>query len=104
MKDYIRIKIASPQKILSWTERPLPNGELIGEITEPETLNHENFKPIPQGLFCEKIFGPIKDFECSCKKYKKTQKKINKKITISICPKCKVEIGSSTIRNYRMGY
>lgn len=103
MKEYIKISLAAPQKILSWTERPLPNGELIGEVIKPETIEHENFKPIVNGLFCERIFGPTKDLECYCKKYKKLQKKINKKIKIIICPKCKVEITTSTIRNYRMG-
>nr|AKL79026.1 RNA polymerase beta' subunit [Euglena viridis] len=104
MKEYIKINIASPQKILNWTERPLPNGELIGEITKPETVDHETFKPITEGLFCEKIFGPIKDFECCCKKYKRIQKKFNQYIQINICPKCKVQITNSKIRNYRMGY
>lgn len=62
-----------------------------------------NLKPITEGLFCEKIFGPTKNFECYCKKYKKTQKRINKSTSIIICPKCKVEITDSRIRNYRMG-
>ena len=67
-----------------------------------ETINPENFKPIIDGLFCEKIFGPIKDWECACKRYKKNQSK--SKILIDICPKCNVEFNNSKIRNYRMGY
>nr|YP_010700313.1 RNA polymerase subunit beta' [Euglena undulata]WCH63457.1 RNA polymerase subunit beta' [Euglena undulata] len=104
MKEFIKINLASPQKILSWTERSLPNGELVGEITKPETIHHDNFKPVIGGLFCEKIFGPTKDWECYCKKYKNIQRKINKKKKINLCPKCNVEITETKIRNYRMGY
>lgn len=68
-----------------------------------ETLNPENFKPINGGLFCEKIFGPIKDWECSCKKHRKIQRKINIRNEINICQKCNVQITNSKIRNYRMG-
>nr|YP_010700492.1 RNA polymerase subunit beta' [Strombomonas costata]WCH63630.1 RNA polymerase subunit beta' [Strombomonas costata] len=101
IKEYIKINIASPSKILSWTERLLPNNKLVGEITKAETINYETFKPVNDGLFCEKIFGPIKDWECNCKRYKKIQIKNNDKIII--CPKCYVEITETKIRNYRMG-
>lgn len=104
MKNYIKINIAPPKKVIEWTERALPNGKLIGEITKSDTLNYESFSPITDGLFCEKIFGPINDWKCSCKKYKKNQKKIYKKGEISICIKCMVEITETKIRNYRMGY
>nr|YP_009389109.1 RNA polymerase beta' subunit [Euglena archaeoplastidiata]AKR17882.1 RNA polymerase beta' subunit [Euglena archaeoplastidiata] len=103
IKKYIQINLASPQKILTWTERLLPNNKLIGEITKLiETLDHDSFLPIMEGLFCERIFGPTKDWECSCKRFKKIQLKLKNKITI--CQKCNVEITESKIRNYRIGY
>jgi DNA-directed RNA polymerase subunit beta' len=68
-----------------------------------ETLDYEKFKPITNGLFCEKIFGPINSFECSCKKYKKISKKVKTTKILNICPKCKVEMTSNRIRNYRLG-
>lgn len=73
---YIKIKIASPKKLKEYGERTLPNGEKIGEIKKAETVNYKNFKPVIGGLFCEKIFGPIKNWECKCKKYE-TQFKSN---------------------------
>jgi DNA-directed RNA polymerase subunit beta' len=60
-------------------------------------------RPIPEGLFCEKTFGPTKSLVCYCKKYKKIKKKLEKETNITICPKCKVEITDPKIRNYRMG-
>ena len=69
-----------------------------------DTLDYEKFKPVGGGLFCEKIFGPMKSFECSCKRYKKPIKRLKIKQKIKICPKCKVEITSNKIRNYRLGY
>nr|YP_009145380.1 RNA polymerase beta' subunit [Cryptoglena skujai]AKL39005.1 RNA polymerase beta' subunit [Cryptoglena skujai] len=104
IKEYFQTKIASPEKILTWTERLLPNGKLIGEITKSESINHETFKPIADGLFCEKIFGPTNDWECLCKRYKKIQRRSLEKNAIIICPRCNVEINLSKIRNYRMGY
>lgn len=100
-KSYVEIKIASPKKVLEWTERSLISGELIGEVKNSKTFrdNKEN-KPIFEGLFCQRIFGPIKDWECSCKRYKK----IKRGKLINICKTCKVEITESKIRNYRMGY
>lgn len=67
-----------------------------------ETIDYEKFKPITNGLFCEKIFGPTKNLECSCKKYKNPRKKNNNN-KITICPKCKVQITNNKIRNYRLG-
>lgn len=68
-----------------------------------ETLDHRNFKPVVDGLFCEKIFGPTNDWECFCKRYKKIQIKTKTNNKLLICPKCFVEITESKIRNYRMG-
>lgn len=87
--DAVRIRIASPEKIRSWTR---------GEVTKPETLNYRTLKPEKDGLFCEKIFGPEKDFECSCGKYKKRSAQ-----TI-VCDRCGVEVTSSRVRRTRMGH
>nr|YP_009144883.1 RNA polymerase beta' subunit [Euglenaria anabaena]AKJ83330.1 RNA polymerase beta' subunit [Euglenaria anabaena] len=103
IREYVTIKIASPKKILSWTERMLPNGKFVGKITKSETVDNETFKPIFAGLFCEQIFGPTISWECFCKKYKKIQLKTKNKSKIIICPKCNVEITDKKIRNYRMG-
>ena len=85
----IRIGIASPEKIRSWS---------YGEIKKPETINYRTLKPERDGLFCEKIFGPQKDFECSCGKYKRLRYKN------VICDRCGVEVTSSKVRRERMGH
>lgn len=69
----LRIQLASPELIRKWAERPLPDGTLVGEVTKSETINYRTFKPEPDGLFCEKIFGPVKDWECYCGRYKRTR-------------------------------
>ncbi|CAM9107576.1 unnamed protein product [Chrysoparadoxa australica] len=96
--DYIKINIASPERIKQWGERVLSNGEIIGEVTKPETINYRTFKPEIDGLFCEKIFGPIKNWECHCGKYKQVRHRG------IICEKCGVEITESRVRRHRMGY
>jgi DNA-directed RNA polymerase subunit beta' len=87
--DQIRISIASPEKILSWS---------YGEIKKPETINYRTFKPERDGLFCARIFGPIKDYECLCGKYKRMKYKG------IICEKCGVEVTLSRVRRERMGH
>jgi DNA-directed RNA polymerase subunit beta' len=87
--DQIRISIASPDKILSWS---------YGEIKKPETINYRTFKPERDGLFCARIFGPIKDYECLCGKYKRMKYKG------IICEKCGVEVTLSRVRRERMGH
>ncbi|HXL67157.1 MAG TPA: DNA-directed RNA polymerase subunit beta', partial [Xanthobacteraceae bacterium] len=87
--DHIRIAIASPEKILSWS---------YGEIKKPETINYRTFKPERDGLFCARIFGPIKDYECLCGKYKRMKYKG------IICEKCGVEVTLSRVRRERMGH
>ena len=89
--DYsaIKISIASPEKIRSWSS---------GEIKKPETINYRTFKPERNGLFCAKIFGPVKDYECTCGKYKRLK---HRGIT---CEKCGVEVISSKVRRERMGH
>src|SRR5690554_5567992 len=87
--DSIRISLASPEKILSWS---------YGEIKKPETINYRTFKPERDGLFCARIFGPIKDYECLCGKYKRMKYKG------VICEKCGVEVTLSRVRRERMGH
>ncbi len=87
--DHIRISIASPERIRSWS---------FGEIKKPETINYRTFKPERDGLFCARIFGPIKDYECLCGKYKRM------KYRGIICEKCGVEVTLSKVRRERMGH
>ena len=87
--DAIRISLASPEQIRSWS---------YGEVTKPETINYRTLKPERDGLFCERIFGPTKDFECSCGKYKKIRYKG------VICDKCGVEVARAKVRRERMGH
>lgn len=87
--DYIRIGIASPERILKWS---------YGEVTKPETINYRTLKPERDGLFCERIFGPSKDWECYCGKYKRVRHKG------IICERCGVEVTDSKVRRHRMGH
>jgi DNA-directed RNA polymerase subunit beta' len=87
--DAIKLKLASPEDILEWS---------FGEVTRPETINYRTQKPEKEGLFCEKIFGPSKDWECYCGKYKKIRYKG------IICDKCGVEVTRSAVRRERMGH
>ena len=88
--DHIRIGIASPEKILSWS---------FGEIKKPETINYRTFKPERDGLFCARIFGPVKDYECLCGKYKRM------KFKGIVCEKCGVEVTLSKVRTLdKIGY
>src|SRR5271156_6056596 len=87
--DQIQIAIASPEKILSWS---------FGEIKKPETINYRTFKPERDGLFCARIFGPIKDYECLCGKYKRMKYKG------IVCEKCGVEVTLQKVRRERMGH
>lgn len=87
--DEIKINIASPEQIRSWSH---------GEVTKPETINYRTFKPEKDGLFCARIFGPVKDYECLCGKYKRMK---YKGIT---CEKCGVEVTTSRVRRERMGH
>ena len=95
--DYLRITIASPQRIRNWSNRVLPNGELIGEVSKAETINFRTHEPEADGLFCEKIFGPIKNWTCKCGKY-------NGFVLDKICDVCHVEIIEARVRRYRMGH
>ena len=96
--DYIKICLASPERIRIWAQRILPNGQIVGEVTKPETINYRTLKPEMDGLFCERIFGPIKNWECHCGKYKRIKDKG------IICERCGVEVTESKVRRHRMGY
>ena len=95
--DYVKINLASPSRIRSWEERTLPNGKTVGEVTKPETINYRTLKPEMGGLFCERIFGPVNDWECHCGKYKRVR---YKGIT---CERCGVEVIESNVRRHRIG-
>ncbi len=87
--DAIKVGLASPEKIRSWS---------FGEVKKPETINYRTFKPEREGLFCAKVFGPMKDFECLCGKYKRM------KFRNVVCEKCGVEVTYSKVRRERMGH
>ena len=87
--DSIKIGLASPEKILDWS---------FGEVKKPETINYRTLKPEKDGLFCERIFGPVKDWECHCGKYKKIRYKG------VVCDRCGVEVTKSSVRRERMGH
>ena len=87
--EAIKVGLASPERILEWSH---------GEVTKPETINYRSQKPERDGLFCERIFGPTKDWECYCGKYKKVRYKG------VVCDRCGVEITKSSVRRERMGH
>jgi len=96
--DYVKINLASPSRIRNWGERVLPNGQTVGEVTKPETINYRTLKPEMGGLFCERIFGPVNDWECHCGKYKRVRHKG------TVCERCGVEVIESNVRRHRMGF
>src|ERR1700689_5151057 len=87
--DYVAISVASPDAIRSWSK---------GEVKNPETINYRTFKPEKGGLFCERIFGPVKDWECSCGKYKRIKHRG------VVCDRCGVEVTLARVRRERMGH
>src|SRR5574340_416828 len=87
--DAIRVSLAAPEQIRSWS---------YGEVTKPETINYRTLRPEKDGLFCERIFGPTKDWECACGKYKRVRFKG------IVCDKCGVEVARSKVRRERMGH
>ena len=91
MRDFnrVQIKIASPEQIRNWS---------YGEVTKPETINYRTLKPERDGLFDERIFGPEKDYECACGKYKR------QRYEGKTCERCGVEVTKATVRRYRMGH
>nr|ALO63380.1 beta' subunit of RNA polymerase [Carteria sp. SAG 8-5] len=109
----ISISLASPQEILRWAERTLPNGKIIGKVTSANTLHYKTFKPQKGGLFCERIFGPLKDFQCACGKIHKSHvSEVSLPYVVSTftdvtrkyCRNCDVEYTWSIFRRYQLGY
>nr|YP_010381215.1 RNA polymerase beta' subunit [Artabotrys pilosus]UDH59812.1 RNA polymerase beta' subunit [Artabotrys pilosus] len=97
----LRIGSVSPQQISAWAKKILPNGEIIGEVTKPYTFHYKTNKPEKDGLFCERIFGPIKSGICACGNYRVIG---DKKEDPKFCEQCGVEFVDSRIRRYQMGY
>ena len=108
----VKIGLASAEQIRQWAEKRLPNGKVFGEVLNANTLHYKTFKPHKGGLFCERIFGPLKDFECACGvKQKPSESNIAVQNLINIqkskrifCPVCDVEYTWSVIRRYQLGY
>nr|WIL98953.1 RNA polymerase beta' subunit [Stachyurus chinensis] len=97
----LRIGLVSPQQISAWANKILPNGEIVGEVTKPYTFHYKTNKPEKDGLFCERIFGPIKSGICACGNYRVIG---NEKEDPKFCEHCGVEFVDSRIRRYQMGY
>ena len=101
--DKIKIGIASDEKIREWSKGGIASDEKIrewskGEVKKPETINYRTLKPERDGLFCERIFGPTKDWECHCGKYKRVRYKG------IVCDRCGVEVTKAKVRRERMGH
>nr|YP_009138492.1 RNA polymerase beta [Lathyrus graminifolius]AIK20710.1 RNA polymerase beta [Lathyrus graminifolius] len=99
--QHLRIGSVSPEQISAWAKKILPNGETVGEVTKPYTLHYKTNKPEKNGLFCERIFGPIKSGICACGNYRVIG---DKKDQPKFCEQCGVEFVDSRIRRYQMGY
>nr|YP_009570181.1 RNA polymerase beta subunit [Pisonia aculeata]QBC69099.1 RNA polymerase beta subunit [Pisonia aculeata] len=97
----LRIGLVSPQQISAWATKILPNGEIVGEVTKPYTFHYKTNKPEKDGLFCERIFGPIKSGICACGNYRVIG---DEKEDQKFCEQCGVEFVDSRIRRYQMGY
>nr|YP_010924154.1 RNA polymerase beta' subunit [Chimantaea humilis]WKB10913.1 RNA polymerase beta' subunit [Chimantaea humilis] len=97
----LRIGLVSPQQISTWSNKILPNGEIVGEVTKPYTFHYKTNKPEKDGLFCERIFGPIKSGICACGNYRVIG---DEKEDPKFCEQCGVEFVDSRIRRYQMGY
>jgi DNA-directed RNA polymerase subunit beta' len=95
--ESLLLGIASPEQIRGWAQRTLPNGSVVGEVLCGKTVDYKTLKPLRNGLFCERIFGPVKDFHCACGKRQPND-------DVSFCPECEVEYYPATIRRHRMGY
>lgn len=93
--------LVSPQQISAWATKILPNGEIVGEVTKPYTFHYKTNKPEKDGLFCERIFGPIKSGICACGNYRVIG---DEKEDPKFCEQCGVQFVDSRIRRYQMGY
>nr|QBE88840.1 RNA polymerase beta' subunit [Pharnaceum aurantium] len=100
-QEHVRIGLVSPEQISAWATKILPNGERVGEVTNTSTFDYQTKKPIKGGLFCERIFGPIKSGICACGNSRRSG---DKKEDHNFCEQCGVEFVDSRIRRYQMGY
>ena len=98
---FLKIGLAQPTRIRSWASRTMPNGDVVGRVTKAETINYRTLKPEMDGLFCERIFGPAKDWECHCGR---TKGQDASNPDTRLCPHCGVEVMESKVRRHRMGY
>nr|YP_010932644.1 RNA polymerase beta' subunit [Klebsormidium dissectum]WKT06470.1 RNA polymerase beta' subunit [Klebsormidium dissectum] len=104
---FVEVGLAPPEVVKAWCERILPTGERVGEVTDSETIHYQTHKPIPDGLFCQRIFGPIKSYECACRLSpvgRQKQPLIEGAKGERYCCFCEVEITRSSVRRYRMGH
>ncbi len=105
---HISIGIASPEQIRGWAERRLLTGAIVGKVTNPETVEYKTHRPITDGLFCERLFGPVVDKSCSCGKYgpnaKSPPEVTRRRGHIFVCPICEVEPASSSLRRVQLGF
>nr|NP_050840.1 RNA polymerase beta' chain [Nephroselmis olivacea]Q9TL05.1 RecName: Full=DNA-directed RNA polymerase subunit beta'; AltName: Full=PEP; AltName: Full=Plastid-encoded RNA polymerase subunit beta'; Short=RNA polymerase subunit beta' [Nephroselmis olivacea]AAD54811.1 beta' subunit of RNA polymerase [Nephroselmis olivacea] len=101
---FLKLRIASPTRIRSWGTHKLPNGKQVGRITKAETINYRTYKPEMDGLFCERAFGPVKDWECHCGRTKGQERNKDGIPIPRVCTHCGVELRDSKIRRHRMGY
>ena len=118
--EYVQLQLASPTEIKRWSQRLLPTGEMVGEVSKADTINYRTFKPERGGLFCERIFGSTSNGECSCGKTKRRKLITSANMSrltapnnsgtlqtnhglIEVCPSCGVEPTNSKVRRYRMG-
>jgi DNA-directed RNA polymerase subunit beta' len=101
---FLKLRLASPERIRAWGSHKLPNGKWVGRITKAETINYRTLKPEMDGLFCERAFGPVKDWECHCGRTKGQERNENGVPIARVCNHCGVELRESKIRRHRMGY
>jgi DNA-directed RNA polymerase subunit beta' len=101
---FLKLRLASPDRIRFWGTHKLSNGKFVGRITKAETINYRTLKPEMDGLFCERVFGPVKDWECHCGRTKGQERNENGVIIPRVCTHCGVELMEAKIRRHRMGY
>ncbi len=99
--QHLRIELTFFEQIYSWAKRTLPNGKIVGRMTKPYILHYKTHKPKKNGLFCKKVFRPIKSGICACKKYQGIE---NQKEYSKFCERCGVEFIDSQVRRYQMEY
>ena len=102
-QNHVKIRLASPEQIRSWAERVLPNGEIVGRVTSNRTIHYKTHRAEKGGLFCERVFGPMKNGMCGCAKrrYQTVGREAGQPL---YCEQCGVEFTTRQVRRHRMGY